>query len=1299
MIKSWKYSVIFIFLIFLSSGKLASQEYGNEWINYNQNYYKITLAETGIYRITHQDLNNAGFPVSTVDPRRIQLFHRGKEIAISVIGQLDAVFDEEDYIEFFGERNDGTLDRELYYPEDAQPHGYYNLYSDTSAYFLTWRLDGIDGKRLGEFKENNVTGIPAESAYNDEKLIINYSNYSEGLHYPEVGDERNTLYSHFDYGEGWTGPRIRNGEYLDYKLDSITNPFTGAENSKLEILLAGRNNLSHNVEILVGPTTSSLRSIDIVTFDNYDNYMVSRNLEWSDIGVDGKCIIRVQVNDLGNADFASVSYIKLSYTSQFIRDHKSLQHLRLKSNTDNKSYIEISQVTDPYILWDVTDPANIINIGFNVAGSTINAIVDNTTTGRHLVLADSGVLTPEIRAISLNRIDPSNYNFLMIAHPEFYKPGGDYNNPATAYAAYRSSPEGGNFNTLLVDIKELYNQYSYGEITPLAIYRFCRQMAEQGNPEYLLLMGRSLTVNHSYYRQDNTGATYHDFVPTAGYPGSDILFTAGLNGTSYEPGIPTGRVTAKNSDELAAYLDKLKETELYDFKDLWKKRLVHLSGGATTTELGLFANFVNGFKLVAEGLYLGGKVGTFYKQTTESVEFINIMEEVNNGINQITFFGHSGANYTDIDIGYVSDPSYGYTNKGRYPYMYINGCNAGNIFTTNLTFGEDWLITKDKGAIGVSAHSGIGYITLLKIYTDIFYATGYGDSSYIHKSLGYILQETGKKFMQATEETAINICQVQQFVFQGDPAVPLFGASKPDYSIANSQLWLESIDGQPVTALSDSFNIAINIINFGRADTDSIDVTVRRTLVADGTEVLYDPVKYPAVMYNDTIRFTIFSILNKGSGVNQFDVVIDPLDSIPELDKSNNMASLTYNIPLRGTQNLYPYDLSIVHTQPVTLIAQSNDLLSGNRNILFEIDTTVYFNSPFFQTQTVSGGNIIEWNPTILEDATPNDSTVYYWRTKFEEILPNEDTSWTQSSFVYIKDSPEGWAQLQKPQQQFNKTEGMYYDESSNSWKFIENTSSLTVKTFGANHPDKDYTDVELHLNGISFIFNTRYCTTNSINALAFDEISTVPYLVLNFSKWDILDRRSCGRRPQLINNFLDSEITGAEDYLSDYIDGVKDGDYVLLFSIGMLSYETWPSHVIDKLKEIGVSSVTMGSLINGEPIIILGKKGSPEGSAIEILADPSAGIPNDEQELYMDETISGKYYYGSIRSTVIGPAQQWRELYFTSHNPSVANYLFRVIGLDQSGNEIILYDNIQVSPADLTGISPEEYPSLRLYK
>ena len=68
-----------VFLMIAWSANSQGQ-YSNEWINYAQTYFKIPVAQTGIYRITFQDLQNAGFPL--VDPRTIQLYHRGQEQAI-----------------------------------------------------------------------------------------------------------------------------------------------------------------------------------------------------------------------------------------------------------------------------------------------------------------------------------------------------------------------------------------------------------------------------------------------------------------------------------------------------------------------------------------------------------------------------------------------------------------------------------------------------------------------------------------------------------------------------------------------------------------------------------------------------------------------------------------------------------------------------------------------------------------------------------------------------------------------------------------------------------------------------------------------------------------------------------------------------------------------------------------------------------------------------------------------------------------------------------------------------------------
>ena len=145
----------FVFILLLSMPFLGFSQDPSSWIDFTQTYYKIPVSKDGIYKITSTELQAAGFPVDGVDPRRIQIFHRGVEQAIFVQGQADAVLNDADYLEFFGQRNDGTRDANLYKPSSLQPHPYYNIYSDTSAYFLTWNFS-TQGKRMSSFSEVNV---------------------------------------------------------------------------------------------------------------------------------------------------------------------------------------------------------------------------------------------------------------------------------------------------------------------------------------------------------------------------------------------------------------------------------------------------------------------------------------------------------------------------------------------------------------------------------------------------------------------------------------------------------------------------------------------------------------------------------------------------------------------------------------------------------------------------------------------------------------------------------------------------------------------------------------------------------------------------------------------------------------------------------------------------------------------------------------------------------------------------------------------------------------------------------------
>lgn len=1296
-----RYILTLISLFILDNA--VGQPYGNEWINYSQDYYKIPVAEDGIYHITYSDLQNAGISVGTggINPKYVQLIHRGKELAISVSGEDDFQFDTEDYIEFFGQKNDGTLDALLYQPAESQPHAYYNLYSDTTYYFLTLRIDGNDGKRIQNFKEFNVDNLPAEVFHLDRKLENFTNNYSPGSRYPEGQRSAETLQSHFDYGEGWTGSRISKGQSVSFEIDSIFNTYTGGPAPSLKILLAGRNNLPHNVLIQAGPSTSNLRSLGNVNFNYYTNHSFSADLQWSDIDLNGDLVIQVTVNGStgSDPDFVSVSYIELVYPQELKQSGFDSKLYKLEENPGGKSYIEISGISEPDLIWDISQRDNIINIGYEESGGNVTAIIPNTSTSRQLWVTSNRHSIDDLKKVSMRRLEPNDFNYLIVYHEDFTKSTSNYANPVSGFAAYRASSEGGNFDTLTVEISEIYNQFSYGEKTPLSLSNFCRFFTGSGNPDYLLLIGKALTVNYGYYRGLPDDPNLKDWVPTAGYPGSDILFSATNTNGSYGPSIPTGRIPAKNALEVANYLDKVKEADQFRHDEMWKKDLIQLSGGLTVGELVLFKRYIDEFKASMEDIYLGGKALNVYKETNNSVELINISEEVNLGKSLILFFGHSAPNITDIDIGYVSDPTMRYNNKGKYPFIFVNGCNAGNIFSPTLSFGEDWIITGQKGAIGFLAHAGTGYPSQLKRYTQDFISTAYGDSSYVYKTLGVISKETARRYLMTPSPSETNIAQVQQNILQGDPAALLFGASMPDYSLEDEGVYVSTFDGEPITTLTDSFQVAMAVKNFGRADTRPFYISIARTL-PDGIIQEPDPVRYNPVYYLDTLYFTFQNSSAEGFGLNRFNITIDPFDSIPELRKTNNKVQYDLFITKLGTQNIFPYNYSIVHATREQLAAQATDILGETRQFLFELDTVSNFSSPVRQTSSISGKGVAIWEVDLFAGFSKKDSTVFFWRSKFAEAQPGEEDGWSTYSFVFIENGPEGWAQKSLDQLLQSSSNGIEYNPASKSWEFRTYETTIQSTTYGANHPEKSYTDVMLLLNGIPYIYNTRYCTSNSVNAIAFDEVTTNPYLVLQFGKYDILDRRSCGRQPQSINNFLNNEIIGSENFLVQYIDAVQTGDYVLIFSIGNLDYSSWPQAVKDKLLEIGASSAALSSLSDGDPYIILGRKGSSEGSAIEILADPASGIPADEQEIQLNNNITGQATKGTILTGTIGPSREWHTFFnriTRIDDPVNDRYYFQIDGIDQNRNENLLYNHITTREFDISGINASQYPYMKL--
>ncbi|MDB5242802.1 MAG: hypothetical protein JWP57_3427, partial [Spirosoma sp.] len=760
-------SLLLMFLLLCSRFWGQSQPTtGNEWINYQQTYLKIPVAQGSIYRITTGELEKAGLSASTVDPTTIQLFHRGVEQALYVAGETDKRLDPGDYLEFYGRANDGAPDSLLYSPHSAQPHPYYSLFSDTTAYFLTWRLDGKPGKRMASYTDLDYASLTPEPYHWEEELRVFTSTYPAGTIYPIGANYDNgAILTGYDSGEGWTGPVVKANTRYDQEF-SLTNFLRLAGVSPtIGYLLVGRSAHQHKVNYLAGPSFTSQRTLGSGAFPNYEKSHFDSELTNADISNTNGLAVSLQPTQPGEE--VSASYLRLRYPQRLDLGGSPLKVLRLPISVTGRSYLSLSNVPNGCRLFDITDPANVGRVGGQQSGSQWQGVVHNSQTDRILLATSQPLTATRISQVKFRAIDPSRHNYLILTHPLLRQPTGPIGDPVRAYAAYRASESGGGYDTLTINIDQLFDQFSYGERHPLAIRRFADFMirSKGTRPVFLFLIGQSR--DPQAVRKAANGPLL-DLVPNAGWPGSDIGLVQGLNGEPDNvPTLPIGRLNALRPQSVLDYLNKVKEHEQATEPALWRKKVLHLSGGRSAGELQLFRAYVDDFRQVVENKYVGAHVTTLAKQTDNLVESLPVADVVNQGLGMISMFGHSSLDVADIDIGFVSDDRLGYRNKGRYPFLLANGCAAGNFYFGRPTFGTDWILTPDRGAVAFIAHTYNGFPLPLKHYSDEFYAL-LTDSSYVSRPVAVLQQEAIRRYLKKFT-TIYDITTAQQMTLQGDP--------------------------------------------------------------------------------------------------------------------------------------------------------------------------------------------------------------------------------------------------------------------------------------------------------------------------------------------------------------------------------------------------------------------------------------------------------------------------------------------------------------------------------------------------
>ncbi|MBC7866882.1 MAG: hypothetical protein H7X88_05045, partial [Gloeobacteraceae cyanobacterium ES-bin-316] len=112
----------------------AQAQLNNSWIDYSKTYYKFSLAKDTLCRIPQSVLASVG--LTAVNADHFQLWRNGQQVRLYTT-VVNAPLGISDYLEFFGQKNDGLPDKQLYRNPDFQLNEEYSLETDTASYFLT----------------------------------------------------------------------------------------------------------------------------------------------------------------------------------------------------------------------------------------------------------------------------------------------------------------------------------------------------------------------------------------------------------------------------------------------------------------------------------------------------------------------------------------------------------------------------------------------------------------------------------------------------------------------------------------------------------------------------------------------------------------------------------------------------------------------------------------------------------------------------------------------------------------------------------------------------------------------------------------------------------------------------------------------------------------------------------------------------------------------------------------------------------------------------------------------------------
>ncbi|MCE2788929.1 MAG: C25 family cysteine peptidase [Saprospiraceae bacterium] len=1249
------------------------------WLDQNLVYFKIPVSSDGIHRISFETLVKAGLETKPVPAADIAIFNFGKEQPVFVSSE---VFQQGEYIEFYGRKNTIGLDTFLYEKWKTDLFNTeYSLVNDTNAYFFTIQ-PGKSHLRLTsqnpEPAPDSIKAVPY--CWRDTKLV-----FSDTYFKNKYGD---IIYSQLEPSEGF-GSGLRSISFIEFPSPGAipTGP------SPILTFRTGQLNVQSSLEIRWNGTVLGTPMIQpsktaAFTFET----------GWQDWASTNSLTIK---NSNNNNDKHTLAFLSLQYPGTLDAQNQSAASFRIPALSE-KSRCEITSLSHQgtVVVHDLTMSGRfLINAS---AASNVKLALDTFSGERNLVFADYS--TGVVNVGQVKKFTPVNYTdrgqtYVILTSSRLRTQNAA--DPVSEYAAYRQSPQGGSHIVEIVHIEDLYNHFGYGiDRHFMAVKNFAAYVKQNwSNVKFILLLGKAIEypfIRKAQDVQQHFASSF--FIPTYGYLGSDnMLFS---EGNYPDPLCAVGRVAARTSQEITDYLEKVMQYEAAPDasqtigEKYWMKKVLHLGGGKNADEQAAIRFGLEGMESLLRDTIFGADVSAFYKRSGEEIQF-TVNEEINqlfnNGLAIINFFGHSASSSWDFSI---ENPR-NYNNLGRYPIIHSFGCFSGNLHGTVQGISESFVLEKNRGSISFLATTGTAFIPSLSFFGkqlhDIMLRTKRFSSE------GQAIQQLIQKNRTAR---LAELALYSQITLHGDPAIRPYLSSSPDL------LWDESAiksNPEPVLASAPTFTLSLAIKNLGAHQSDSINLKLWRQL--------------PSGKFSDTIRMTVAPVANtstfslelptfgqEGVGRNTLYAIIDPENLIqegpqPEAENNNQLnggSGYTWLIRDNLARPVYPPNYSIVNKpNDILLRASTTSAPLEKTTYVFQIDTSEYFSSPLLENGKVeSEGGLLEFRPSGI----PLSQTVYYWRVS-PDSLPGEGFKWAGASFLFDQNLQEGWNQSHFFQ--YLKNEDRTIEISEETDRHFEMEKNINIakcrnKVWDVN--DKP-----------GFTFNN--VTFGSVTPWVYLE-SGVAFVRYN-QKTGQFYRNAVGGEYGSLNPTTGSiavypfrtSTPEERKKVIDFVENViQEGEYVTFFTIIRdTSSKFFPEQWEQDEQIYGKSIYSIFEQLGAKKIRQLATTGSTP-YFIQLFRNNSKGKVLQEELAFsntdvIENTSIYKNYKSSaaMSSQLIGPSSSWKDVSVAWETSTITNRNTTLIyGVDDQGNQMLI-DSISGTGTAPISADATKFPYLRL--